>query len=117
MYVHTAGDGKGYALHIHTAYCGKGDKTKAQTFRYRSLLSEQKQNVSICSNVFLKSKNETRMKPSLFIIGLKRFHTPMLQRNQTRTFVFKKKLYQNETKTFQIAPGFFKDKTKLLLVP
>ena len=89
-------------------------KTKAQTFRYRSILAEQNQNFLIWSayyrnknrtfqsapklykieserfGVFLKFKNETRMKPSLFFIGSKRFHTPMLQRNQTRTFVFSK---------------------------
>ncbi len=64
------------------------NETKAQTFRYRSLLSEQKQNIMIWSACygnesrtfqsvsklfkieterfgdFLKFKNETRMKPS-----------------------------------------------------
>ncbi len=66
-------------------------KTKAQTFRYRSLLSEQNQKFLIwsayywnknrtfqsvpklfkikseCFGVFFKFKNETRMKPSLFL--------------------------------------------------
>ncbi len=66
MYIHTAGDGKGYALHVHTAYCGKGDQnvstnvsiskliigTKPKRFDLVRLLSEQKQNVSICSKLF-----------------------------------------------------------------
>ncbi len=95
------------------ACCVKGDrnKTKAQTFRYRSLLSEQNQNVLIwsayyrnksrtfliCSKIienriemfwrFLKFKNEARTKPSSFLIGSKRFHTPMLQTKQNGTFV------------------------------
>jgi hypothetical protein len=35
---------------------------------------------------FLKFKNETRTKPSYFIIGSKRFHKPRLQRKQNGTF-------------------------------
>jgi hypothetical protein len=53
---YTAGDGKGYALHVHTAYCGKGDQnestnvsiskliigTKPKRFDLVRLLSKQK---------------------------------------------------------------------------
>jgi hypothetical protein len=57
------------------------------------------------------------MKPSLSIIGSKRFHTPMLQRNQNRTFVFTKNYIKTKPKRFKLCQGFFKDKTNLLLVP
>ncbi len=86
-------------------------ETKAQTFRYWSLLWEQNQNVLIWSayyrnksrtfqsvpklfkiglerfGVILKLINKTRTKPSYFRIGSKRFHTPMLQRKRNGTFV------------------------------
>jgi hypothetical protein len=100
-------------------------KTKAQTFRYRSLLSEQNQNVLIWSpyywnknrtfqsvpklfkikserfGVFFKFKNKTRMKPSLFFIRSKRFPTHLLQRNQNRTFVFSKNYIRTKPKCFK----------------
>ena len=136
-------------------------ETKAKTFRYWSLLLEQNQNVLIWSayyrnksrtfqsvpklfkieserfGVFLKFKNETRMKPSLFFIGSKRFHTPMLQRkqngtfanyfqifllvrnvfvcfkllrNQNRTFVFSKNDIKTKPKRYKLRQGFPKTK-------
>ncbi len=76
---------------------------------------------------FSKFKNKTRKKPSSFLIGSKRFPTPMLQKKQTVNFVnyFRIfllvrnvfvcfKLLRNQNKTLQIAPGFSKDKTKRL---
>jgi len=133
------------------ACCGKGDRnestnvsiskliigTKPKRFDLVRLLSEQKQNVfNLFQNYFnrirtfwrfLNFKNETRMKPSSFLIGSKRFHTPMLQKKQNGTFVnyFRIfllvrnffvcfKLLRNQNTTLQIAPGFSKDKTKRL---
>ncbi len=124
MYIHTAGDGKWYALHVHTVYCGKGDQnvstnvsiskliigTKPKRFDLVRLLSEQKQNVSICSKI-IKNRTGTFWR---FFFGLKT--KPewnrvcfLADRNvsihlcfrgiKTELFIFKK-LYQNETKTF-----------------
>ena len=86
------------------------NESRAQTFRYRSLLSKQNQNIQNWSayyrnksrtfqsvqklfkieaerfGVFLKFKNKTRTKPSQFLIGSKRFHTPMLQKKTKRNF-------------------------------
>jgi hypothetical protein len=83
-------------------------ETNAQTFGYRSLLngtkpkcfdlirllSEQKQNVSICSKiiqnrigtfVFFKVQKRNQNETEL-ISHRKRFHTPMLLRKQNGTF-------------------------------
>jgi hypothetical protein len=63
VYVNTAGGGKGYTLHVYTAGCRNIDQnestnvsiskliigTKPKRFDLVRLLSEQKQNVSICS--------------------------------------------------------------------
>jgi hypothetical protein len=107
-------------------------ETKAPKFRYRSLLSEQNQNVLIWSTYFrnesitlksvpkllkikskrlgdfLKFKNETRTKPSLVIIGLKRFHKPRLQRKQNRTFLFLKNYIKANSKRFKLGQNFLR---------
>ena len=69
--------------------------------------------------IFLKFKNETRMKPSYFIIGSKCFHTPRLQSKQKGTFVNNfqiflpvwnvfvcSKLLRNQNRTKAFGPKF-----------
>jgi hypothetical protein len=109
-------------------------ETKAQTFRYRSLLSEIKQNILISSAYyrnesrtfqsvpklfkieserfgdFLKFKNEIRTKPSKFIIVSKCIHTPRLQRKQNRTFVILKNYIKTKPKHLKFRQGFLKTK-------
>jgi hypothetical protein len=55
------------------------------------------------------------MKPSLFTIGSKRFHTPMLQRNQNRAFVFSKNYIKTKPKRFKLRQGFLKTKQTFYL--
>ncbi len=65
MYVNTASGGKGYTLHVYTAGCRNKDQnestnvsiskliigTKPKRFDLVRLLSEQKQNISICFKI------------------------------------------------------------------
>ena len=120
------------------------NESRAQTFRYRRLLSKQNQNILNWSayywnksrtfqsvpklfkiesehfGVFIKFKNETRIKPSLLFIESKHFHTPMLQRNQNWTFVFSKnyirtkknvsncaRIFERQNKTFLCSQKIF----------
>ncbi len=55
------------------------------------------------------------MKPSLFIIGSKRFHTPMLQRNQNRTSVISKNYIKTKPKRFKLYQDFLKTKQNFYL--
>jgi hypothetical protein len=55
------------------------------------------------------------MKPSLFFIGSKHFHTPKLQRNQNRTFVFSKNYIRTKPKRFKLRQDFLKTKQNFYL--
>jgi hypothetical protein len=55
------------------------------------------------------------MKPSIFIIGRKRFHTPMLQRNQNRTSVISKNFIKSKPKRFKLRQDFLKTKQNFYL--
>ncbi len=55
------------------------------------------------------------MKPSLFIIGSKRFHTPMLQRNQNKTSVISKNYIKTKPKRFKLRQDFLKTKQNFYL--
>jgi hypothetical protein len=115
----------------------RGIKTKVQTFRYRSLLSEQNQNILIWS-AYYRNKNRTfQSVPKLFKIESERFAVffslktkpewnqvyllpdwnvsiHLCFRGIKTELLYFQKIISNETKTFQIVQGY---KTKLLLVP
>jgi hypothetical protein len=137
-----------------SACCGKGDRnestnvsiskliigTKPKRFDLVRLLSEQKQNVSICQNylksnwnvlAFFKVQKRNQNETELISYWIKTFpYTPMLQRKQNGTFVnyfqiflivlnvfvcFK--LLWNQNRTFVFSKNEIKTKLKRYKLP
>jgi hypothetical protein len=60
-------------------------ETKTQTFRYRSLLSEQKQKIMIWSACYGNESRTFQSVPKLFKIETERFGDFLKFKNETRT--------------------------------